>query len=184
MKWSTFKRVVQATWFWRVYGICAMKRTWTKLLIAISLFSWIMIARTGPDLLTPIIELNQMHRTEGVLLNVGFNPKGHDSLRIKTDDGEKITYLGNTFGGAGIDLVKLVGQRITIWSQQVYEGWPPFVFEGYREVRQGDKVLLKYSLTTRKVLLDFETSEIHFLLYTAILPILVVGWVCRNEIDG
>ncbi len=31
-KWGAFKAVIRATWLWRVYGICTMKRPWISLL--------------------------------------------------------------------------------------------------------------------------------------------------------
>ncbi len=181
-KWNGFKANVQATWFWRVYGLCAMKRTWSKFLIAVSLFSFLMFVRVAPGLLTPILELEQMRREEGLLLGVNFNPRGHDTLRIKTDAGEeRIYFFGNSTGvKARIELSNAAGQRVIVWSQRIYDGWPPFIYEGVMEVKQGSKMLRGYNLTFRKQSLADDIGLLHFLLYPAILPLLVVGWVCRK----
>lgn len=179
-KFGVLKAVIQSTWFWRVYGVCAMKRTWMKLLIAVSLVSCLMIARISPGLLTPILELQQMNREEGILLSISFNPKGHDTLRIRTDNGKERVYLGGSME-AGYKTSDSVGKKVTVWSQRVYEGWPPFIFEGFKEVKQGDKMLLNYSVMEMESFHANFMSTIKFLCYLIIFPLLIVGWLCRKS---
>jgi hypothetical protein len=179
IKWSAFKANVQATWFWRVYGVCAMKRTWTKLLVAVSLSSCFLIVRAGPGLLTPILELKQMNRHEGILINVFFNPKGHNSLLIKTDNGEELSYPGGSLD-AVTKAGDSVGKRVTIWTQRVYDGWPPFIFEGVMEVKQKNKMLINYSVKKRMESDAYDMSFIRFFLYLGVFSLLMVGWLCRK----
>ncbi|MBJ7589344.1 hypothetical protein [Aeromonas veronii] len=37
--WHTAKARLQATWFWRVFGICAMQKGWTKFLVAVAIMA-------------------------------------------------------------------------------------------------------------------------------------------------
>ena len=119
-KWNAFKSAVQSTWLWRVYGVCAMKRPWSKLLIAVSLCSLLMVARVAPGLLTPILELAQMDREEGVLMSASYHPRTQDFILVRLNTGEERSYRGSL---GGID--SYIGKPVTVWSQQVYEGWLP-----------------------------------------------------------
>ncbi|MFA7095278.1 MAG: hypothetical protein WC383_02205 [Gammaproteobacteria bacterium] len=52
-KWQAVKKRVKATWLWRVFVVCAMRRLWTKFLVAISLVSSYGALMFGLDLITP-----------------------------------------------------------------------------------------------------------------------------------
>ena len=180
-KWGALKVVVQATWVWRVYCVCAMKRTWTKFLIAVSLFSWYMVALHGGYLLTPILQLEQMHREEGVLLRIGYSRRGNDSILLRLNAADERLYRGNLRGVSG-QLEKYIGQPVTVWSQQIYEAWPPFVYEGFREIKQGNQLLLRYNEgSLLKQMRPVEISWFRFYLWLATIPVLIVGLACRKE---
>lgn len=183
-KWGAVKAAIQATWFWRVYGVCAMKRTWTKFLIATALVSWYGVALHGGCLLTPILQLEQMHREEGVLLSIGYSTKGLDSLRIRLDTGDERLYRGSLRGVKG-QLEKYVGHPVTVWSQQIYEAWPPFIYEGFREMKQGNQLLLHYNEgALLKQMHPEHISWFKFYFCLAAIPLLIVGWACRKGVDG
>lgn len=179
-KWAAFKGRVQATWLWRVYGVCAMQRNWTQVMVALSVFSWYMVAMFGCGLLTPILELDQMHRTEGVLLSVSYSSRGKDTLRIRLDSGEERKYLGRVFR-ARDEVEKAIGQRIVVWSQQVYEAWPPFVYERWQEAKLHEKLLFDYKDgASQKNARPTEIIFFKLYLFLATVPLLLVGWVCRK----
>jgi hypothetical protein len=181
-KWNALKATVRATWFWRVYGVCAMKRTWTKLLVAVSLCGLMVVARFGPGIFTPVLDLEQMHRKEGLVIGASINPKGHNSLRIRTDAGEKRTYLALSYVGFE-RLHGAAGQRVTVWSQRVYDGWPPFVYEGLMEAKLGNTMLLNYKMATEESSRRDYIEIVRFFLYLFTIPLLVVGWACRKGAD-
>ena len=121
-----------------------------------------------------------MNRHEGILLSISFNPKGHDTLHIRTDNGEELTYLGGSIE-AGYKTSDSVGKRVTVWTQRIYEGWPPFIFEGFREVKQDNKMLLNYSVTKMREVYAFHMDDLRFFSYLIVFPLLIVSWVCRKE---
>ena len=181
-KWKIFKEVVQATWLWRVYCVCAMKRTWTKFLVAVFLICGYWVIDEGLDLLTPIIALEQMPKKEGVLLEVLVPLKSvHDSqLVLQLDDGNKIHYRGTLRYPA--PMKSAIGQRITVWSQPVYEAWYPFYYECFRHVQQGEKVLVDYKNGIGRKGYQENFSPIFFggAIVLTILSFLIVTWVCRK----
>ena len=178
-KWVAIKATVQSTWLWRVYCVCAMKRTWTKFMVAVFLSSWVMFAMVSPRLLTPVLELEQMHRDEGILLRASHSPRFQDSILIRLNTGEERTYLGS-ISGIGGTLEKYIGQPVTVWSQRVYEGRPPFAYDGFMEISHGERMLLDYRLIKRKQNVDSDISLLYFLFYLSITSLLIVGYVCRK----
>ncbi len=184
-KWQAFKATVQATWFWRVYGIRAMKRKWTKYLLVFALFNTWMVIYGGIDRLTPILELKQLHQEEGILLSV-YSPKRQaagSKLVIRTNSGEKVTYLGSIYSEEK-SLDAVIGQKITVWSQPVYEAWYPPYYQCFWQVAQGEKILIDYhNGEGRKYFRESYAAAVFFFyapLALAIFSLLRVTWVCRK----
>jgi hypothetical protein len=95
--WQSIKSRVHATWFWRVFGVCAMKRLWTKFLVAVAIMAGFWGLYLGIDLLNPILPLEQLEQTEGVLVRL-YRPldSAHGStMTIQTDDGAEIKFRGS-----------------------------------------------------------------------------------------
>lgn len=141
-KWRVFKTRVQATWFWRVFGVCAMKKLWTKFLVAAAIMAGFWSLYLGVDLSNPILPLEKLNRTEGVLVYV-YKPLRNvygAKIRIRTDAGEEITFRGTMRDDA---VLAMKDKRITVWSQPYYEVWPPFYYNRFWWVQDGDRVLLK-----------------------------------------
>lgn len=143
-KWRMTKSRFQSTWFWRVFGVCAMKKLWTKFLVAVAIMAGFWSLFFYIDWLNPVLPLEQLTRNEGVLVHV-YQPlrSAHGSkLRIQTDSGEEITYRGSIYDKAGLLAAK--GKRVAIWSQPYCELWLPFYYEHFWQVQEGEQVLVSY----------------------------------------
>ena len=140
--WQTIKGRFQATWFWRVFGVCAMQRLWTKFLVAVAIGAGFWGLYLGVDLLNPILPLERLERTEGVLVRVYVPLKTvHGStVTICTDEGRVIKFRGSMqkvekkgFINKSA-LEQVVGQRIIVWHQDFFEVWPPFYYKRFWHV--------------------------------------------------
>lgn len=145
--WRAFKTRFQATWFWRVFGVCAMRKLWTKFLVAVAIMAGFWSLYFGVYLLNPILPLNQLPQTKGVLVHV-YQPLRtvHDSkIRIRTDGGDEITYRGSLYDDAKTRLLAAKGKQVTVWSQPYYEVWLPFYYMRFWQVQEDDHVLVSYA---------------------------------------
>ncbi|MDO9226519.1 MAG: hypothetical protein Q8M09_06860 [Pseudomonadota bacterium] len=144
-RWCGFKAHAQATWFWRVFGVCAMRKLWTKFLVAVAIYAGFWFLYIGVDLLNPILPLEKLNRTEGALVHV-YQPLRNvygAKVRIRTASGEEITYRGTMYDDAEALLLAMKGKQVTVWSQPYYEVWLPFYYNRFWRVQDGDRVLLK-----------------------------------------
>jgi hypothetical protein len=141
--WKTIQGRVQTTWFWRLFGVCAMQRLWTKFLVAVAIGAGFWGISLGVELLNPILPLEELERTEGVLVRVYVPLKTvHGStVTIRTDEGRVIKFRGSMqqvekkgFINKSA-LEQVVGQRIIVWHQDYFRLWPPFYYNRFWEVR-------------------------------------------------
>lgn len=182
---KTIKARLQATWFWQVFGVCAMQKLWTKFFVAVVLVSGYVVAMAGLGLLTPIYSLAEMNRTEGVLI-VAQKPLRNVSgskIIIRKADGEKAFYLGVIRGSEEVILKAAIGKQVTVWSQVQYEAWPPFVYECFWHIQEGEKTLYDYNkrlpgrLRGRSL---YDPALFKFALFMCLVPLLSVVIACRN----
>jgi len=117
-------------WFWQIYGVCAMQRTWSKSLVAVAIVSGYWSITFTVELLNPLPVLDKMDRTEGVLLSV-YQPRrvNGSSIRIRTADGKILSFRGTIFDKK--PLVATKGKLVTVWSQPTYRVWPPFYYQKF-----------------------------------------------------
>jgi len=123
-----------------------MRKMWTKFLVAVAIAATFWSIYFGVDLLNPILPLEKLIRTEGVLVHV-YKPlrNAHGAkIRIHTETGEEITYRGTMYDDAEALLLAMKDKPITVWSQPVYEAWLPFYFNRFWQVQDGGRVLLSY----------------------------------------
>lgn len=183
--WRAFKTRIQATWFWRVFGVCAMKKLWTKFMVAVSISGSYLIAFFGLELLNPVLTLEQMNRTEGVLLSVHHTMQSRhwSKIVIQTDGGVILTFRGSMIFGEDIPLRNSIGRRITIWSQPHYQAVPPFFYEEFQHVRSGNSTLVDYGRVEGSLRLHGGGSPFwfKFSIALAIFPLLIVSLACRTE---
>jgi len=70
---------------------------------------------------------------------------------------------------------------VTVWTQQVYEAWPPFIYEKFMQIKQGEKLLHDYKGTIYiNNLRPSITILFKFTLFLATVPLFLVGWICRK----
>ncbi|MCV3284410.1 hypothetical protein [Aeromonas veronii] len=181
-QWRMTKARMQATWFWRVFGVRAMQKGWTKFLVAVAIMAGFWSVFFYVELLNPILPLEQLTKNEGVLVQV-YKPlrTAHDSaIRILTDSGEEIAYRGSIYNKAALLAAK--GKRVTVWSQPYYKFWWPFYFEQAWQVQEGEQVLISYE-NTYKGLLRYRPSDewlAKHLLILAILSLAIVALACHK----
>ncbi|MGU5866733.1 hypothetical protein ACV1EB_19780, partial [Aeromonas caviae] len=63
-QWRMTKARIQATWFWRVFGIRAMQKGWTKFLVAVAIMAGFWSVFFYVELLNPILPLEQLTKNE------------------------------------------------------------------------------------------------------------------------
>ncbi|RQM76282.1 hypothetical protein EHZ47_09525 [Aeromonas jandaei] len=181
-QWRMTKARMQATWFWRVFGVRAMQKGWTKFLVAVAIMAGFWSGFFYVELLNPILPLEQLTKNEGVLVQV-YKPlrTAHDSaIRILTDSGEEIAYRGSIYNKAALLAAK--GKRVTVWSQPYYKFWWPFYFEQAWQVQEGEQVLISYE-NTYKGLLRYRPSDewlAKHLLILTILSLAIVALACHK----
>ena len=143
--WQRFKTwwldsYIYLVFFWRIkHHTSFWKQTisilsWTGVLFCLA---WIFVLMT--KLIYPPIRLEEMDKNVGIVKEVNF-PKGkftYDNITLLTDDGMQINYR---YGGRKDDK-QLVGQRVTVWSQNK---WFVFWFKDeLYELQKGDGEFLK-----------------------------------------
>ncbi|MCF5864021.1 hypothetical protein K3H50_11810 [Aeromonas veronii] len=181
-QWRMTKARMQATWFWRVFGVRAMQKGWTKFLVAVAIMAGFWCVFFCVELLNPILPLEQLTKNEEVLVQV-YKPlrTAHDSaIRILTDSGEEIAYRGSIYNKAALLAAK--GKRVTVWSQLYYRFWWPFYFEQAWQVQEGEQVLISYE-NTYKGLLRYRPSDewlAKHLLILTILSLAIVALACHK----
>jgi hypothetical protein len=147
IKWQRFKARAQDTWFWQVFGVCAMRKLWTKFLVAVAIMAGFCSFYLGVDLLmNPILPLNQLNQTQGVLVHV-YQPlrNAHGAkIIIRTDTGDEITFRGTMYDEAKTLLLAMKGKRVTVWSQPYYEIWLSFYYDRFWQVQDEERVLVSY----------------------------------------
>lgn len=181
---KSIKAYLQATWFWQVFGVCAMQKLWTKFLVATSLMSGIMAFMPGLELLTPIYDLNEMNRTEGVLMKVAYKGKTAYGKRIviQNDAGKPVIFRGTIYNDNPL-LRAAIGKRVTVWSQIQYDLKRPFGYECFWHIQEGEKVLIDYDgqLANRlKARSSTNPALLKFFLFMFIVPLIIVLIVCRK----
>lgn len=183
-QWRGLSNRVQSTWFWRVYGICAMQKLWTKFLVAVAIMAGFWGGYFGVALLNPILPLHQLSQTQGVLVHVYQPPRTvHGSkIRIRLDSGEEITFRGSMVDDARTQLQAAKGKRVTVWSQPYYELWLPLYYEKFWQVQEADHVLLSFA-NVYESRLRFRPTDVwlsKFMLALTILSLAIVTLACRR----
>jgi len=184
-RWRAFKTRIQAIWFWRVFGVCAMRKLWTKFLVAVAIAGCYLAAMFGLDLLTPVLALEKMNRTEGVPVAVyGGSSARHSSgaskIVIRTDTGEEKTFRGFSLDKDSVVRLKKTS-RLIVWSQVAYEAWPPFIHERFWRIQEGKEVLVSYGDLDARKQRHIDPFWFQFSCALAILPLLIVVSTCRRE---
>ncbi|MCX5877327.1 MAG: hypothetical protein NT087_13735 [Deltaproteobacteria bacterium] len=186
---KTIKARLQATWFWQVFGVCAMQKTWTKFLVAAIIVSGYVVVMAGLELLTPIYSLEEMNRTEGVLV-VAQQPLRNiygSKVIIRKDDGEKAFYRGAIRDSEDIILKAAIGKQVTVWSQIEYSVRPPFVYERFWHIQEGEKILYDYdSWLPGRLFGRAQKSPalFKFSLFMFIVLLVIVVSACRNPVKS
>ncbi|WP_429195197.1 hypothetical protein [Aeromonas veronii] len=181
-QWRMMKVRFQSTWFWRVFGVRAMQKLWTKFLMAVAIMAGFWSVVLYVELLNPALPLEQLTKNEGGLVQV-YKPlrTAHDSaIRILTDSGEEIAYRGSIYNKAALLAAK--GKRVTVWSQPYYRFWWPFYFEQAWQVQEGEQVLISYE-NTYKGLLRYRPSDewlAKHLLILTILSLAIMALACHK----
>ena len=89
-QWRMTKARIQATWFWRVFGVRAMQKGWTKFLVAVAIMAGFWSLFSYVQSLNPALPLEQLTKNEGLIVHV-YQPlrTAHGStIRILADSGE------------------------------------------------------------------------------------------------
>lgn len=153
-QWQITKTRWQVTWFWRVFGINAMQKKWTKLLVWVAIVTGVSSLYLYVYFFNPVLPLSQLTKREGILVHISqpLRTAHKSAFQILTDSGEELTYRADLYNKAAFHAVK--GKRVTVWSQTYYSLWWPFYCERAREVQQGDQLLMNY--------LDLYKNTLHF----------------------
>ncbi|MFB2871691.1 hypothetical protein [Aeromonas jandaei] len=181
-QWPMTKARMQATWFWRVFGVRAMQKGWTKFLVAVAIMAGFWSLFSYVQSLNPVLRLEQLTKNEGLLVHV-YQPlrTAHGStIRIQTDSGEEIAYRGSIF-----DITLLVaakGKRVTVWSQPFYDLWWPFYYERVWQIQEGAQVLMSYESVyqSRKSNKSSHIWLAKHLLILTILSLAIVALACHK----
>ncbi|BCS47916.1 MULTISPECIES: hypothetical protein [Aeromonas] len=181
-QWRMTKARIQATWFWRVFGVRAMQKGWTKFLVAVAIMAGFWSLFSYVQSLNPVLPLEQLTKNEGLLVHV-YQPlrTAHGStIRIQTDSGEEIAYRGSIF-----DITLLVatkGKRVTVWSQPFYDLWWPFYYERVWQIQEGAQVLMSYESVyqSRKSNKSSHIWLAKHLLMLTILSLAIVALACHK----
>ncbi|WP_421195330.1 hypothetical protein [Aeromonas jandaei] len=181
-QWRMTKARMQATWFWRVFGVRAMQKGWTKFLVAVAIMAGFWSLFSYVQSLNPVLRLEQLTKNEGLLVHV-YQPlrTAHGStIRIQTDSGEEIAYRGSIF-----DITLLVaakGKRVTVWSQPFYDLWWPFYYERVWQIQEGAQVLMSYESVyqSRKSNKSSHIWLAKHLLILTILSLAIVALACHK----
>lgn len=125
-RWKAFLAWIKTTEAWQIFFVRAFppgEKYWRKRFAnGMSLVFAPVFLFTGLDSLivdatNPILELEQMDKRVGVLLEVHTPRRGLDSVDIRTADGRAIRYEGS-FGAIDDELRRHVGQTVTVWGQR------------------------------------------------------------------
>lgn len=185
-RWRMTKVRFQSTWFWRVFGICAMQKGWTKFLVAVAIMAGFWSLFSYVQSLNPTLPLERLTKNEGVLVHV-YQPlrTAHGStIRILTDSGEEIAYRGSIFDKTLLIAAK--GKRVTVWSQQFYDLWWPFYYERVWQIQEGAQVLMSYESVYQSRQSN-QSSHIWLakrLLILAILSLVIVALACYKGVSA
>ncbi|MFA7095279.1 MAG: hypothetical protein WC383_02210 [Gammaproteobacteria bacterium] len=121
-----------------------------------------------------------MHKETGTLIKV-YRPlrsaRG-SLLTIRQDSGEEVTRRGRITDKGQFE--KALGRRVTIWSNTVYEAWPPFVYSRFWHVQQGDDVLIDYREQQMRwqEIRNGWVFTFKMCVALAIFPLVIIGLVC------
>lgn len=127
-EWKAFLAWLKATEAWQIFVVRAFppgEKRWLKRFAnGMSLgFSPLFLAAGLNGLITdatdPVLDLEQMDKRSGVLLEVHTPRRGGDYMIIRTEDGHIIKYEGS-FGPISNKLRRYEGRPITVWGQQVW----------------------------------------------------------------
>ncbi|MFM5145584.1 hypothetical protein ACEUBB_12575 [Aeromonas rivipollensis] len=185
-QWRMTKVRFQSTWFWRVFGVRAMQKWWTKFLVAVAIMAGFWSLFSYVQSLNPALPLERLTKNEGVLVHV-YQPlrTAHGStIRILADSGEEIAYRGSIF-----DITLLIaakGKRVTVWSQQFYDLWWPFYYERVWQIQEGAQVLMSYESVYQSRQSN-KSSHIWLakrLLILAILSLAIVALACHKGVSA
>lgn len=182
-QWHLTKACLQATWCWRVFGINAMQRWWTKLLVAVAIIAGFWSLFFYVELLNPVLPLEQLTKHEGELIKVSLPFRVHNSsFRIRTNLSNEILYRASIYNRDSFRASK--GKRITVWSQTYYRLWWPFYFEQAWEVQQGDQFLMNYKGVYSSMLRFKPNDEwlAKYLMILTALSLAIVVLVCRKTV--
>ncbi len=181
---ESIKAYLQATWFWQVLGVCAMQKLWTKFLVAVLIMAGIGAFRSSLELLTPIYRLDEMNRTEGVLMKVAS--KGRNAYKkriiIRKDNGEQVIFRG-TIRSEHTLMKAAIGKQVAVWSQVQYDFIPPFLYERFWHIQEGEKILINYGgyfPVRLKVNSHFEPALLKFFLFMFFVPLIIILIVCQR----
>jgi len=184
--WWSIKAWFHSTWFWRVFGICAMRKGYTKFAVAIVLMTGFWEIYTAVDLLNyPVKPREELTVTEGVLVayTVPVRSLHRQRIHIRKGNGEEITFWGSIYYSDRFRGAK--GKRVKVWSRKRIKAWFPFYYDEFMHVQQGNKVLAEYSRDTYQRLVSWEFKDravISFLTKLNGVCILIVLIGCRREI--
>jgi len=185
-QWRMTKAHIQATWFWRVFGIRAMQKGWTKFLVAVAIMAGFWSLFSYVQSLNPALPLEQLTKNEGVLVHV-YQPlrTAHGStIRILADSGEEIAYRGSIYNEAALLAAK--GKRVTVWSQPFYDLLWPFYYERVWQIQEGTQVLMSYESVYQSRQSN-KSSHIWLakrLLILAILSLAIVALACHKGVSA
>lgn len=142
---KAFVALIKSSLLWRVYFVFAMKRSWTKLLVAVALVLIFPVVMFGVSLLNwPLPSISNMDKTEGTLVSVynPLKPNRKASIRVSTISGEDLKYRGASFDKAQTDtLRKNIGRAVLVRSNWFYDIAPPFYYRKYFRIEIDGRII-------------------------------------------
>ena len=142
---NRIKASFKSTFFWRLFGVVAMNRAWTKILIAIALSTAIFAAMFGVELINyPIPSLAKMNKTEGMLESVYLplrDSSYRSKIRLMTGSGDSLQYTGSLDNNERDTLNLIKGEKILVLSRPYYKLWPPFYYQEFWQIETNGRVL-------------------------------------------
>ncbi|MCP3869260.1 MAG: hypothetical protein GY703_14385, partial [Gammaproteobacteria bacterium] len=135
----------RGTFVYRLFWVCGGRRVFTQVLVLT--FSISSLLFLDDFLSRPVLELEQMPKTSGVVEKVREGGGRHKRwrIRLRLDDGADLWFdRTHTKSDEPERLQAAEGKRVTIWYQEEYSLLTPFFYRHANQLNSHGEVVLDY----------------------------------------
>ncbi len=139
-------RQIEQTWAWQVYGVRAMQRKLTRVLLMFAGIGLWGLIGFGPSQATVPLPLSEMNRVTGELREFSAGWKSSSTLVVRAEKGhEYVLHGGLATKKKKTSLEAAVTRPVTVWYQKSYSAGHPFGYLHYWQVQAGDDLVVEHT---------------------------------------